>query len=337
MDIEAIPREAAKGNILPVYLLGGEERFLVTRAAEAVRLAVVGRGPRGLSEDLFDGGRTEARAVIQACRTLPMMAKRRLVYVRAVDQMSVAEQEALIPYFAAPEPTAVLVLVALALDVRRRIALEARKHGCLFQSKHPEEHELGPWIDREATARGATLEPGAVESLALSVGPDLAALSDALDRLTLYANGAAITAQHVDIVVTPTREVPAWDLAEAVGSRNAPAALSILARLSAQRQHALPTLGMITWQVHQIARARAVLDTQGEGDIARTLRLPARSLHRVVAQAKRWSPLMLHRALRILTATDAALKGAKRDDARILEECALALCGGAGMGETALR
>ena len=34
---------------------------------------------------------------------------------------------------------------------------------------------------------------------------------------------------------------------------------------------------------------------------------------------------------------DSALKGAKRGDDRVMEECLLALCGGPGMGEAALR
>ncbi len=337
MDIEAIPREAAKGHVLPVYLLGGEERLLVTRASDAIRQATVGGGPRGLAEDLYDGKQTDARTVVQACRTLPMMAKRRLVVVRGVDQMSSTEQEGIIPYFAAPVSTTVLVLLAINLDARRRLALEAKKHGFLFIAKHPSEGDLGPWIERETRARGATLEPGAVESLALAVGPDLSALGDALDRLVLYADGAAITAHHVDLVVTPVREVPAWDLADAIGSRNLAAALSILARLTAQRQHALPTLGMIARQVHQIARAQSLLAAKGGVSLPKALGIPPHAADKLAAQARRWTPAQVYRALRILAATDAALKGAKRDDARILEECAMALCGAGGMGEPAAR
>ena len=337
MDIDDIPANVAKGRILPVYLLGGEERWLVARASEAIRTVVVGRGPPGLAEDVFDGKQTQGRTVIQACRTLPMMAKRRLVFVRGVDQMPSDEQEALIPYFAAPEPTTVLLLVAVAYDGRRRIALEAKKFGFLFPANHPDEDALGPWIEREAKARNTTLEPGVLESLSLAVGPDLAALSDALDRLVLYANGAPISVHDVDVVVTPVREVPAWDLADAIGHRNLADSLEIVSRLAAQRQHALPTLGLVTWQIHQIARAKAHLESKGEASMARDLRMRPLSVPKMVAQTKRWSVPMLFRAFRILAATDAALKGSKRDDARILEECVMALCGGAGMGLPGLR
>lgn len=337
MDIHAATEAATKGKLQPVYLLAGEERLLITRCADAVRLAAVGGGPRGLSEDVFDAKQSTAAAVITACRTLPMMAKRRLVTVRGVDEMRKADQEALLPYLDKPEPSTVLLLVAPGFDMRVKLALAAKEKGYLAVAKPPSEGELVPWIEREARARGITLEAAAAESMALAVGPDLSMLGDALERLSLYTAGGPVTARAVDEVVTPVREVPAWDLADAVGQRNLGSCLTILARLTAQRQHALPTLGMIARQVHQIARARAHLDARGTGSLASVLRMPPHAADKVAQQARKWPPGHLHRAMRVLAATDAALKGAKRGDERVLEECLIALCGGAGMGEAPLR
>lgn len=337
MDIQTATQNAKKSSLLPVYVLAGEERLLITRCADAVRAAAVGSGPRGLSEDLFDGRQATAQSVMTACRTFPMMAKRRLVVVRGIDEMKSSEQEALIAYFAKPEPTAVLVLVGPKLDLRKKIALEAKKHDYLLVAKPPGEDELAPWIEHESRARNLTMEPGAIESLALAIGPDLSALSDAIERLALYTNGAPVTAATVDDVVTPIREIPAWDLADAIGTRNLASTLSILARLTAQRQAALPMLGLIARQVHMIAKARQHFDTKGQGSLASVLRVPPFAADKIGQQAKRWSQGHVQRALRVLASTDAALKGAKRDDARILEECAIALCGGAGMGELSIR
>ncbi len=337
MDIIAAATQATQGKLHPVYLLAGDERLLITRCADAVRLATVGGGPRGLSEDLFDAKQTSAATVITACRTLPMMSKRRLVTVRGCDDLRKADQEALLPYFEKPEPTTVLLLVGPGFDLRVKLAIAAKERGWLFVAKAPSEGALVPWIEREAKAAGVALEPGAAESLALSVGADLSVLADGLERLSLYANGRAVTAAMVDAVITPVREIPAWDLAEAVGHRNLASCLGVLARLNAQGQHSLPTLGLIARQVHLIAKARTHADTRATTPLASTLKLPPFAADKIAAQARRWPPAMIQRALRVLAATDAALKGAKRDDERIVEECLLALCGGAGMGEVAVR
>ncbi len=337
MDIHSAIDSAAKGKLLPIYLLGGDERLLITRCADAIRVATVGPGPRGLSEDLFDAKQTTGANIINACRTLPMMAKRRLVVVRGAEEMRRADQEALLPYLDKPEPTAVLVLIGPGFDTRVKLAITAKEKGYLFLAKPPSEGELVPWIEREAKARGVALESGASESLAMLVGPDLSLLGDALERLQLYTGGAPITTRVVDEVVTPVREIPAWDLAEAIGQKNLASCLTILARLTAQRQHALPTLGLIARQIHLLAKARAYAEGKLQGPLASALKMPPFAADKVANQAKRWSSSQLSRALRVLAATDMALKGAKRGDERVLEECVIALCGGAGMGEAPSR
>ena len=337
MDIHSATEGAAKGKLLPIYLLAGDERLLITRCADAIRLATVGGGPRGLSEDLFDAKQTTGATIINACRTLPMMAKRRLVVVRGAEEMRKAEMEALLPYFEKPEPSAILLMVGPGFDTRLKLALVAKEKGYLVLAKPPSEDELVPWIEREAKARGVTLEAGASESLAMAIGPDLSMLSDALERLQLYTAGAPVTTRAVDEVVTPVRELPAWGLADAVGQRNLGACLSILAQLTAQRQHALPTLGLIARQIHMLAKARAHAEGKMPGALASVLGAKPFVADKMAHVAKRWSSAHLQRAIRILAATDAALKGAKRGDERVLEECVIALCGGAGMGEGPLR
>lgn len=333
MDIHAATESATRGKLLPVYLLAGDERLLLTRCADAVRVAAVGGGARGLSEDIFDAKQTHAAHILTACRTLPMMSKRRLVTVRGVEEMRKADMEALIPYLEKPEASTVLLLIAPGIHTQLKLVSAAKERGYLLIAKPPTEGELVPWIEHEARARKVALEDGAAESLALAVGADLSLLADALERLALYTSGAPITAKVVDEVVTPVREVPAWDLADAIGQRNAASCLAILARLTAQRQHALPTLGLIARQVHMIAKARSFQDNRTPGNLASLLRMPPFAAEKVAQQAKRWSPAHLQRALRILAATDAALKGAKRGDERVLEECVLALCGAPGFGE----
>jgi DNA polymerase-3 subunit delta len=339
VEVDDVIANARKGNLLPVYLVGGSERLLVQRCLDAIRLAAVGPGPRGLSEDLYDGKGLSAQVVVSAARTLPMMSKRRLVTVRGVDLMPSAEQDNLLAYFSKPEPSTVLVLVALQLDQRRRIAAEAKKHGFLVVAAPPKEDKLVPWVTREARSRGMQLDPGAVESMCLLVGPDLSLLSDALDRVQLFAMGRPVTAADVDQCITAVREVVAWDLADAIAERDLPSALSILGRLMAQRQPALPTLAVMGRPVYQIAAARRWLASKDpeKGSLGSVVKGPPQAVKRVENAARRWSGAHLARAVRILASADAALKGSKRDDARILEEAAIALCGGPGMGERPTR
>jgi DNA polymerase-3 subunit delta len=235
----------------------------------------------------------------------------------------------------APTPSTVLIMLADKLDGRTRFATGARKKGYLFEAYAPSEREIPFWLENEARRRGTSFGPGAAASLALAIGADLGALSDALDRLRLFAGDRAITERDVDETVVSVREASQFELADAVGERNLPRALGLVSQLMRQREPGLLVLTFVARQIRILCRAREAIERGDE--LASALRLPPFVANKVGNQAKRWSAAQLIRALRICARADDRLKtGGGRDrDARVLEELVLALCGGPGLGESA--
>jgi DNA polymerase-3 subunit delta len=78
--------EAKTGALRPVYLVLANEPHTATGVVRALRhAALVGAVP-GLNEDQFDAGERKVDDALSAARTLPMMAKRRLVVVRQIER-----------------------------------------------------------------------------------------------------------------------------------------------------------------------------------------------------------------------------------------------------------
>ena len=79
---------ARKGNLLPVYLVGGSERLLVQRCLDAIRLAAVGPGPRGgvCNAAPAQGviGKQGTPSVIEKARVASGAAMARLLHPRQV-------------------------------------------------------------------------------------------------------------------------------------------------------------------------------------------------------------------------------------------------------------
>src|SRR5258706_15796878 len=94
--------ELREGEPGPLYLLYGKERFLVDRAVDLLRQRVLDPRTRDFNYELFHGKDGRAAAIVQAARTLPMMARRRLVLVRDLDEMKADEMAQLVPYVSAP-------------------------------------------------------------------------------------------------------------------------------------------------------------------------------------------------------------------------------------------
>jgi DNA polymerase-3 subunit delta len=325
VDVQRAIDDAAKGKLLPVYVIQGDERMLVTRTVEALRKATVGGGPRALSEDHYDASNTRAAAVIDASRMLPMLSKWRFVMVRGIDDWKSDDLDQMLAYINAPTPSTVLVLLVDKLDGRTKFALAAKKKNLIFDAQAPSERDMVPWLEAEAKRRGTSFAAGAAASLVLAIGADLSAISDALDKLQLFAAGRAITENDIDTLIANVRESSQFELPDAIAEKNMAKALSIAHQLYRQREAGLLILAMVARQVRLLARARDAID-RGD-DLMAALRVPPFIANKLSGQVKRWTGAQLTRALKTVAAADLRLKsgGGREREARVIEELVMGL------------
>lgn len=330
MGIEALIAEAPKGKVPPVVLLTGDESLLITRAVEAIRAGTVGAGPRGFNEDQFEAGSVNSAVVMDAARSLPMMAKVRLVLVRNVDQWKADAWEEVIRYVQAPVSSSVLVLTAEKIHGSLKVVTLAKKGGWFFDAAAPNERDLEPWLDNEARRRKINFAQGAAESLVLSIGSDLSALVDALERLSLFAGDRAITEQDVEQVIAPIREAGPFELSEAIAAKNVARCFALIDNASRSREKdrpALVLLALVVRQIRILAVARDAIDRGADPVSALAGKMPPFAARKIADQVKRWSAKQLFRALERCAATDLRLKsGGRGYEWRVMEELVLDLC-----------
>ena len=72
---------ARAGKLDPVYVIHSDHPILIERAVAAIRDATVPPNARGFNYDVVEGKPTGAKIVALA-QTLPMMAARRMIFVR---------------------------------------------------------------------------------------------------------------------------------------------------------------------------------------------------------------------------------------------------------------
>ena len=326
--IHDVTARAANGSLELVYVLVGTERLLIERAVDAVRTAIDAMGAPGFNIELFDGKGLEASRVISAARTLPMMADKRLVLVRHIDAMSPSEQTKLAAYFDDPSDSACLVLTATKLDGRAKLAKAAKKKGFLIDAKPLRGRELREFIRAEATAREHNIAPPAIEALLDAVGDDLAAIDDALERLSLFVGpGQRIDADAVMQCVTRIRVESIWSLVDAIGLKDRRKGIAAAQSLLDDREPPLRLLAMVARQLRIVARMREALS---EGlrpqDAAKRAGAPPFKANDLTESARRFTAGSLGDAFALLAETDRALKGSKRPPDVILQNAVLELC-----------
>jgi DNA polymerase-3 subunit delta len=327
-----IAGEVARGKIAPIYCLSGE-RYLVDAAHAAIRAAVLGQAgaAAGFNHDSFDLKDTGLGACLGTARTLPMMAKRRLVVGKGIDQVKADQLEGLVEYVADPNPSTCLVLVGDKVDVRFKAFIALRKAGFLHVFAALRDQALAGWLRNEARARKIDIQGDAAQALADLAGPELGRLSQALDQLALYAGPRAITLDDVEELVAETRQRNVFELTKAIGAGDVARALALLANMLRNREPALRIQFMLARQMRQIWRAKELAAAgAGRNEIASGVGMSPYFLDDVLVPAKRMTRAALARAFERLYQSDQALKGSKVDGDLIVSRLVQALATDAG-------
>lgn len=343
---DAIAR-AEKGDLLPVWLILGEERLLRDQVIAAITKAALAGGLADFNHDKFTAGEADVEKILGATRTVPMMAKKRVVYVRGLDRWDSAnasseggeeEQSSgkslppldrLAEYAKAPIDSTTLVLVAPKLDGRRKLVAAAKKGGFLVECQTIDARRLPVWIRDRAQLKGHAISQDVCELVAEIAGPELSYLDDVLERLSLYVGkDQPITEDAVAVGVTRVRFADTWNLVDAAATRDLGKVLALLADVYDPRDRGLPLVGAIAWSLRQLLKLQTALEQGASIDEAarRAGIYPAFRAQNHARKLKAFKPRELEKWLVIVQETDLALKSSRRPPDAILEDMFTRMC-----------
>ena len=308
-------------------------------------MAALAGGLAELNLDKFTAGETPIDKILAATRTVPMMAKRRVVLVRGLERWDAsaaegtsdedADPKALPPldrlaeYAKAPIDTTCMILVAQKLDGRRKLVTLGKKAGFAVDCAAVDGRQLPGWIRQRAQAKGHTIDQDTCELIAEIAGPDLSYLDDVLERLSLYVGlSNPITEDAVAVCVTRVRLADTWKLVDAASTKDLGKVLALFADVYDPRDRGLPLVGAIAWSLRQLLKLEAALkDGASIDDAARRAGIyPTFRARDHARKLKAFRPRELERWLVIVQETDVALKSSRRTADAILEEMFTRLC-----------
>jgi DNA polymerase-3 subunit delta len=289
------------------YLLVGSEPLLRDDAIAALRRAVLGAGDPDFNLDRFDASCTPG-VLVDALRTLPVFAERRLVVIMEPEGRrgaaralldAVADWVGAADEGSTPE-TSVLVVAASRADRRARW-VKAFGDAVVECEAPKRSRELAAFVQEEAARQEVPLERGVAEALAERVGPQLLLLRNEIAKLSLLAGpGNPVSRAHVGAGTALAAEEPIWDLTDAIGEGRSADALRVLGRLLAAGEAPPLLLGALVSHFRRLARTASGVEVPGPPFVRKKL----------ASQARRYGTARLRSALAALHETDLALKGA---------------------------
>ena len=172
------------------------------------------------------------------------------------------------------------------------------------------ESDAALWLTRRATQTGVTLDHSSAYHMVRSVGTDRRALSEALEKLDLYAQGAPIDVAMIDQMIQPILDEDVWKLADLLAAQRLGDALGLVQLLLDDQRSGHDLVPGLAYRFRSLARLLGA-QTAGvpQGQLARAAGVPPFEVRRSGQLLKNWSPQRMRRALEALHRADNRLKG----------------------------
>lgn len=190
LDREALRKQLKASQIMPVYLLFGEEAFLRDLAVETITKKVLGDGFSEFDRSVFDVSETKIEDILVAARRLPFGQKHvveirnvKIAAVSSKDTLKERDEQLIKEYLEKPSQTSVLIFVAEEFDRRRKLAKLFLEKASVVEFKKLHGTELVAWIKKKFESMQVMAEDSAIELLIRLVGNSLQELSLECEKL----------------------------------------------------------------------------------------------------------------------------------------------------------
>jgi DNA polymerase III subunit delta len=235
VSADQLPATLAR-SVAGFYLVSGDEPLLVGEAADTILAAARAAGyadrkvffiERGFS---WDELRNESQS-------LSLFAERRLFELRMPSGKPDKGAQQLADMVAQPPPDVVCLIVTDKLDKKASDAAWVRavdKLGVWVQVWPVATSALPGWLRTRAKALQVEIEPAAAQLIVDRVEGNLLAAKQELEKLSLLANGEAISADLVLRSVGDSARYDVFQLAEAAAAGDGQRALRVLLGLKSE-------------------------------------------------------------------------------------------------------
>lgn len=330
LDITSLDRELRTGRLYPAYVVVGEEGYLAQGAMRLLREKFCGTGADDLSCRSFDAKESNVGEIIDALRTVPFLSSKTLVIIREAEKMQKVLLDALTGYLESPVDTSVLAVVASKLDGRTRFMQLAGKVGAVVECKPLFANKIPLWINMEVKRGGKQISQEAAGFLADMVGGELGQLAQAIERIILYVGDRKIVElSDIEHAIADTHQRTIFELADAVGMRKLPKAVSLLHNILENGGAPVLTLNMLARHFRILSKAKEITGRiSNNGEIARYLGVHPFYAMNYMEQAKNFSNGEIRAGFRILHRCDKGLKSSRIPKERILEKALFSLIRG---------
>ncbi len=342
LSIKSYPDLAAElknGTVRGLYVLFGDEEYLIDRAVRAIERNLIAPGCE--DADAYKGdfslaGNTES--LTEMLRTPPFLSTRRLVVLKNTGLFGAKSPESpeaaakYVSIFSSIPDFSCLVFVEEKIDKRKKALLEAvSAAGVLVQVEKQSSDALCKWLAAQLGKRQIRITGEALSSLVDRTECSMRTLDSEVQKILLYCASTQtteITINEINEICMPDIRGSIFQMTDAIGARNTGKALAVLDTLISLKEPVPKIRFMLARHFRQLICAKEL----GRQDlIASELKVVPFVARNLVTQARAFKMEELTTIYEACAASDFSVKTGRMED-RLSMETLLVSAGKAASG-----
>lgn len=316
---ESIKEQVKNGTIGNLYLLYGEEPYLVAMNVGRLKKALLEPDDELMNFDLIEEG-SDTDSIRASIETLPMMVERRVVLIRNAHIFEGgAAYTGLEKVFEDIPDTVTVIVQEEKVDKRSKVYKAIAKNGQVFELNRLEEGPLISWIAYLFRKSGVTVGRNEIAYLLSLTGNDMSRIESETGKLLSYVKEKGVCRREdIDAIVSPTIEARIFKMTDQLGAGRRADAYQSYRDLLAAGEPVQRIFFMIIRQFRLLYKA-SLFSSKDRYEAAKVLKVPAFAAANYISQAGRFGRQKLLATLQQLLEMDTKIKsGAMQPEDAVL-------------------
>ena len=317
--MKTIDNDIKRQELKKVYLLYGEERYLIRQYRDKLKRALADPDDT-MNFTSFEGDDINVKEIIDLAETLPFFAERRVIFIEDSKLFKKGGDE-LGEYLEALPETTYFVFVEEEIDKRSKLYKAVSKCGNAIEFGKQTDETLMKWVGGRISREGKNITQAAYQSFIAKTGTDMQNIEKELEKLLCYTmDKDVIEPEDVEAITTEQISNKVFEMVDAIASHRQKYALDLYYDLLALKEAPMRILFLITRQF-QILLTVKVMGNQGFGnkDIASKAGCPEWAVRKYQGQAKAFSLELIKQAITDGVIYEEAVKTGKMNDQMAVE------------------
>ena len=279
-----------------VYLLFGDEPFLVNSYKKRLREAIAGDDT--MNYNYFEGKGPDVKEIISLADTMPFFAERRLVLIDGSGFFKSSAPEELVNYIPEIPESTCMVFVENEVDKRNKLYKKVKANGYAAELKKPDADQLMRWAAGILSKDGKKITRQVMEYFMERTGDDMENIRMELEKLITYTMGKdVVTAEDIEEICTTRTENKIFDMVRAVTEKNQRKALDLYNDLLTLREPPMRILFLLSKQFRQMCLAKKMsVEGASQNEIATRLGVPSFAVRNLLTCARAYKIEELEKA-----------------------------------------